>query len=111
MARQENVVRIRQTEPVAFLLIWSNWPRLVKAIQISPSENIGRNHQLIASHSRFAPHFVWKDVDQFDNEITIPSGHRGDQIHDRRSADFQWLGQDLGGEGEYVGATGGFALV
>src|SRR5258708_22772381 len=76
MARQENVVRIRQTEPVAFLLICSNWPRLVKAIQISPSKNIGRNHQLIASHFRFAPDFVWIDVDQFDDEITIRAGHR-----------------------------------
>jgi hypothetical protein len=111
MARQENVVRIRQVEPVAFLLICSNWPRLVKAIQISPSKNIGRNHQLIASHFRFAPDFVWIDVDQFDDEITIRSGHRGDQIHDRRSADFQWLSQDFRGEGEYVGATGGLALV
>src|SRR4029077_4139286 len=111
MARQENVVRIRQTEPVAFLLICSNWPRLVTAIQISSSKTIGRNHQLIASHFRFAPDFVWIDVDQFDNEITIRASHRGDQIHDRRSADFQWLSQDFGGEGEYVGPTGGLALV
>ena len=111
MARQENVVGSGQIEAVKQRLVWGNGLGGLETLAIAAAEDVGGNHELVATHGRLARDFVGIDINQLDHPIGVRATGGGKQIGHRLPADFHWRAQDVGNEHRHIGATGGFALI
>ena len=80
-------------------------------LAIPATEDVRRQHLLVAAERWIFRDFVGPDVDQLDDPVRIAAARRGEEPGDRLPRDAQRGRERFGLVDEHVGARGGVALV
>src|ERR1700689_4871122 len=96
MPRKKDVIRRGQSIAVKQRLIGGNGLRVFDVFAIAAAEDIGGDHELIATQIWLSSHFAGVDVDQLDYPVGISTAGGGHQVGDGLTTDFDRRSQRVG---------------
>src|SRR5438309_9284371 len=83
----------------------------LEALAIAPTEDVGRYHQLIATHVRLTRYLVGIKIDHLDHPVGVCPAGGSNQIDDWLAADLHRRRQDIGDKGYNIGSARRLALI
>src|SRR6266404_5980104 len=99
------MVRRRQGPTVEQRLIRRDGLWRLEALAIAPTEDVGRDHQLIATHVRLTRYLVGIKIDHLDHPVGVRAASGSNQIDDWLAADLYRRRQHIGDKGYNIGSA------